>query len=69
MPLLLAELNILYIIRHIRASEKERHHLETLGFIPGVQLMVLSKFNGYLLVSIKGSRVGIDRNLAKRIII
>lgn len=69
MPLLLAELNILYIIKYIRANEKERHHLEALGFIPGVQLTVLSKFNGYLLVSIKGSRMGIDRDLAKRIII
>lgn len=69
MPLLLVELNVLYTIKHIRANEKERHHLETLGFISGVQIMVLSKFNGYLLVSIKGSRVGIDRTLAKRIII
>lgn len=69
MPLLLAELNVPYTIRRISANEKERHHLESLGFIPGVPVVVLSKFNGYLLINIKGSRVGIDRTLAKRIII
>lgn len=69
MPLLLAELNVLYIIKHISANEKDRHHLESLGFIPGTPLNVLSKFNGYLLVNIKGSRVGISKDLAKRIII
>jgi ferrous iron transport protein A len=69
MPLLLAELNSPYIIKHISANEKDRHHLETLGFIPGTPLYILSKFNGYLLINIKGSRVGISKDLAKRIII
>lgn len=69
MPLLLAELNFQYTIKHIGANEKDRHHLETLGFVTGTQLSILSRFNDYLIVNIKGSRIGISKDLAKRIIL
>jgi ferrous iron transport protein A len=69
MPLLLAELNVDYTIKHISANEKDRHYLESLGFIPGTRLCVVSKFNGYFLVNIKDSRIGISKDLAKRIIL
>lgn len=69
MPLLLAEINREYTIKHISATQKILHHLEDLGFTPGTQLSVVSIYNGYFLVNIKGSRIGLCQDLAKRIII
>lgn len=41
MPLLLAEINKQYTIKHISATQKILHHLKDLGFTPGTQLCLL----------------------------
>lgn len=69
MPLLLAEDGVEYTIKRIGGNEKDRHYLESLGFLPGTPISILTRFNGYILVHIKDSRIGIGKDLAKRIII
>ena len=69
MPLLLGEPGTIYIIRRVGGNEKDKHYLESLGFIAGSEVIIVSKFNDYVLVNVKGSRVGIDERMAKRIII
>ena len=69
MPLNLTEFNQLYIINKVCGHEKQRHYLETLGFIPGSEVSILSELHGYYIVMIKGSKIGLDKTLAKKIIV
>ncbi len=69
MPLLLATIGVPYTVIRVGGREKDRHYLESLGFLPGAVVTVVSKFNHYVLVNIKGSRIGISGDLAKKIII
>ena len=69
MPLNRTEFNHFYIVNKICGQEKERHYLESLGFVPGSQVSILSELHGYYVVMIKGSKMGLDKSLAKRIIV
>ncbi|MFR3005509.1 MAG: FeoA family protein [Blautia faecis] len=43
MPLSLTEFNHFYIINKVCGLEKQRHYLESLGFVPGTQVTILSE--------------------------
>ena len=47
MPLNLAELGKIYTIHRIGGLEKDKHHLENLGLVPGQELKLLSGPEGY----------------------
>ena len=67
MPLSLTEFNHFYIINKVCGLEKQRHYLESLGFVPGTQVTILSELHGYYVVMVKGSKIGLDKELAKKI--
>ena len=69
MPLNLAKPNLTYIVQKLCGNEKERHHLSALGFTPGCEVRVLSTLSGYYIVLLKGSKIGLEQRLAKKIII
>jgi len=69
MPLLMVEVGVKYTIIRVCGSGNERRHLENLGFIAGEVIDIISKFNSYVLVNVRGSRVGLGRELAKKIIV
>ena len=69
MPLNLTEFNRFYIISKICGQEKLRHYLEALGFVPGSEVTILSELHGYYIVMVKGSKIGLDKTLAKKIIV
>ena len=48
---------------------KQRHYLESLGFVQGTQVTILSELHGYYVVMVKGSKIGLDKELAKKIIV
>ena len=57
MPLNIAEPGKVYKIWRVGGLEKEKHHLENLGFVPGKSVTVLSRFNGYFVVCVDETRV------------
>ena len=69
MPLNLALFEKECTILKICGNEKQKHHLESLGFVPGEKVILLAEFHGYYIVIIKGSKVGIDKQMAKKIIL
>lgn len=69
MPLNLTDFNHFYIINKVCGLEKQRHYLEALGFVPGTQVTILSELHGYYVVMVKGSKIGLDKELAKKIIV
>ena len=69
MPLNLTVFNQFYAINKICGQEKQRHYLESLGFVPGARISILSELHGYYLVMVKGSKIGLVKSLAKKIIV
>lgn len=69
MPLNLVDLGIEYTIQKILGREKQRHHLESLGFVVNAPVQVFSKFNNYYVICVKGTKIGLDEAFAKMIIV
>ena len=69
MPLNLTDFNQFYVINKSCGQEKQRHDLESLGFVPGARMSILSELHGYYLVMLKVSKIGLDKSLAKKIIV
>lgn len=55
-------------IAKVRGGGDLHHHLETLGFVEGAQVRVVSEAAGDLIVEVKGTQVAINRQVAARII-
>ena len=69
MPLNLAVIGIDYIVQKTCGNEDDRHHLETLGFIEGATIRIVSVLFGSYIVRIKESKIGINQAFAKMIIV
>ena len=58
--------NGIYHVRQLHDGAGDIHrHLENLGFVPGEQIVVVSRIGGNL--NVKGSRVALSSELAKHI--
>ena len=62
MPLNLADFNTKYRISKVCG-------LESLGFVAGSEIELLSEIHGYYVVMVKGSKIGIEKSMAKKIIL
>ena len=69
MPLLLAKEGEANYIKKVTGKEETRLFLEKLGFVAGAAITVVSSIGGNLIVNVKDSRVAIDKNMAKGILI
>lgn len=56
-------------IARITGKEDTRHYLESLGFVEGADVTVVSSLGGNLIVNVKGTRVAISRTIANKIIV
>ena len=54
-------------VMRVGGNAEVQHHLENLGFVPGEQIVVVSRIGGNLIVNVKGSRVALSSELAKHI--
>ncbi|MDO4529678.1 MAG: FeoA family protein [Lachnospiraceae bacterium] len=69
MPLMLANVDEEYTIKKIGGSPEVKKHLENLGFVVGGTITVVSSINGNQIVKVKESRVAINDEMARRIMI
>lgn len=69
MPLNLVDPGVEYTIQKILGKDKQRHYLESLGFVPGETVQFFSVFNNYYVVRIKGAKIGLDESFAKIIVV
>ena len=56
-------------IKRVGGNEETKRHLETLGFVVGGAVTVISSLNGNLIVNVKDSRVAISREMANKIMV
>jgi ferrous iron transport protein A len=69
MPLSYAKPGEETIIRKVGGSPEVKKHLENLGFVAGGSVTVITSMNGNVIVKVKESRVAINDEMARRIMI
>ena len=69
MPLVFANDGDVSIIRKIGGSEEIRRHLNSLGFVVGGSVQIISHMGGNLIVNVKESRVAVDEKMAQKIMV
>ena len=66
MPLTLAEVGEVNIIRKIGGRPEVRTHLENLGFVAGGAVTVINTIGGNVIVNVKESRIAISKEMAQK---
>ena len=69
MPLTMAKAGETVTIKKITGQDELRRHLAELGFVVGEEVRVVSELGGNLILSVKDSRVALDKSMAMRIMI
>ena len=69
LPLSMALPGDLNYIQKITGKDEVRQHLAELGFVVGEAVTVVSELGGSLILSVKDSRIALDRGMAMRIIV
>ena len=69
MPLTMAQSGVEQSIKRITGKDDTRRFLETLGFVVGGKVMVVSESAGNVIVNVKDTRVAIGRAMACRVIV
>lgn len=69
MPLTMLNIGETGEIKRIGGNEETRRFLNNLGFVVGAEVSVVSAIGGNVIVNIKNSRVAINEDMAKRIMV
>ena len=69
MPLSLASVGDVNIIKQVSGKDEVRQHLAELDFVAGAEVTVVSELDGNLILSVKESRVALDKAMAMRIMV
>jgi ferrous iron transport protein A len=69
MPLTMARTGEVSVIKKVGGKEETRKFLESLGFVTGGAVTVISEIAGNMIVNVKDSRVAINREMASKIMI
>ena len=69
MPLGMGSVGDTNIIRKITGRDDVRQHLAELGFVVGETVTVVNELGGNMILSIKDSRIALDKGMAMRIMV
>ena len=69
MPLSFSATGSVVTIKDIKGKDETRRFLESLGFVVGGNVSVVSEIDGNLIVNVKESRVAISKSMANRIMV
>ena len=69
LPLTMANQGEPVTIKKIGGKQETKKFLETLGFVVGGTITVVSEINGNMIVNVKDSRVAIGKDMANKIMI
>jgi ferrous iron transport protein A len=69
MPLVLARPGEKNSIKRIGGRDDTKKRLETLGFVVGSDVTVVSEINGNMIVNVKDARIALSREMADKIIV
>ena len=68
-PLVFATIGEEQIIKKIGGSDEVKRHLENLGFTVGGSVTIVNSLAGNVIVKVKESRIAINEDMARRIMV
>ena len=69
LPLTMASQGEPMTIKKIGGKQETKKFLETLGFVVGGTVTIVSEINGNMIVNVKDSRVAIGKDMANKIMV
>ena len=69
MPLTMATMGEVNKIVKVGGNEETRRFLENLGFVAGTEITVVSSIGVNLIVNVKDSRIAVNEDMARHIVI
>ena len=69
MPLTMATSGEINIVKRIQGRDETKRFLESLDFVEGGQVQVISEISGNLIVNVKDTRIALSKSMANRIMI
>ena len=69
MPLMLANKGNELSIKKITGNDETRRFLNSLGFVAGEIVTVVSELGGNMIIKVKGARIALDKSMASRIMV
>lgn len=69
LPLVFANAGEEQIIKKIGGSDEVKRHLENLGFTVGGSVTIVNSLAGNVIVKVKESRIAINEDMARRIMV
>ena len=69
MPLSMVKEGEPNIIKKVGGKEETRKFLENLGFVTGGTVTVISQTGGNMIVNVKDSRIAVNQDMAKKIMV
>lgn len=69
MSLILSKVGEEVTIKKITGNSETKKFLNSLGFIIGEGITIVSDLGGNLIVNIKGARIALDKSMASRILV
>lgn len=69
MPLTMAKEGERSSIKRIGGKDEVRRHLESMGFVTGADVTVISRNGGNVIVNVKESRIAISKEMANKILV
>ena len=69
MPFTMASIGEANTIRKVGGNEETKRFLKNLGFVAGAEITVVSAIGGNVIVNIKDSRVAINQDMARHIMV
>lgn len=69
MPLTMIGTGTQGVIQKINGKEEIRKFLESLGFVAGSAVTIVTEIGGNVIVNVKDSRVAIGRDMAQKIMV
>lgn len=69
MPLTMSRSGETATVKQIHGKEETRRFLESLGFVEGGNVTVVSEMGGNLIVNVEDTRVALSRSMANKIMV
>lgn len=69
MPLAIADIGEENIIKRVGGSPETKKHLENLGFVVGGTVTIITSMAGNIIVNVKDTRVAINEEMARKIMV
>ena len=68
-PITMATVGQIVKVVKVTGKEDTRRFLENLGFVPDTEISLISSIGGNVIVNVKDSRIAVNQDMAKHIMV